>query len=581
MSSYEHTQILAAIRKIEERPKDADSLASWLRAEQHLQVLKNNTTDSEVIIYASSRVTFIHAEMARQSEAIPSDIDDLLDWNSTPFTVRAAFEWSGDRSKARVTFAQTEFSPRSLKHRQNFVFARPMEGMDEPTKFELLQEFIHATEIHWREEQSAYCRLDENGDLDPIVSISTTKGRGGVTLVTCKREPLEQYLAGTKNVLVRFFDFTMVNHATFTSWDAGVRERKIETAYHFFNQCIHPDGHAFTRGAQVLPVTTPKNQLFNSIGDPISLRNGREYASFIADDWRNEETREISTDPVCTTNYFVAHKNSLPFELSPAFFRPEVLSKYKADGDKYTIDESTRTIWCRGAWYLRGFGINEAGQVHAYICDLRNLPYQEQLYWKSHNEEPKGTISPRAYENDFLGQWSSHTTGAEEVLHRLHKWNDEKYTWWKVEAEDILLRINTPLTNGKDEWAQAFLNLSKAVIEGFQVKPIRALLQQEGVPFDGNDGTIRLLERLVVSQIPSITELEGLRLAQSIRSKVHSHREGTAATVIARSALLEHGTYRFHFEHACDLIVEELDGIERLMARLQAKQQNQPGATAT
>jgi hypothetical protein len=43
-------------------------------------------------------------------------------------------------------------------------------------------------------------------------------------------------------------------------------------------------------------------------------------------------------------------------------------------------------IDCRGGWSLRDFDTNEAGQVHAYICDLRNLPYQEQLYWKSFNE---------------------------------------------------------------------------------------------------------------------------------------------------------------------------------------------------
>ena len=111
---------------------------------------------------------------------------------------------------------------------------------------------------------------------------------------------------------------------------------------------------------------------------------------------------KISTAPSATTNYFVLD-NDLPFELSPAFFRPEVLSKYKTDREKYTV--SSRKIECRAAWVLNGYDVNEAGQVHAYICDLANLPYSEQLHWLGFNEEPKATISARAIANDFKGQF--------------------------------------------------------------------------------------------------------------------------------------------------------------------------------
>ena len=56
--------------------------------------------------------------------------------------------------------------------------------------------------------------------------------------------------------------------------------------------------------------------------------------------------------------------------------------------------------------------------------------------------------------------------------------------------------------------------------------------------------------------------LEGLRQAQSIRSKVQSHSRGTEADEIARNALVEHGTYREHFKHVCDQIADELEMIE-------------------
>ena len=47
-------------------------------------------------------------------------------------------------------------------------------------------------------------------------------------------------------------------------------------------------------------------------------REDRQYASFIAEDWKNRVIREISCAPGHTANYFT--ESDLPFELSPAFF---------------------------------------------------------------------------------------------------------------------------------------------------------------------------------------------------------------------------------------------------------------------
>ena len=101
----------------------------------------------------------------------------------------------------------------------------------------------------------------------------------------------------------------------------------------------------------------------------------REHTSFIAQDWKNKRIAEISCAPGATANYFT--ESDLPFELSPAYFRPEVLSKYKADSQKYTLQD--RSITCRGAWHLKTYDINEAGQVHTYLVYLRQLPMQRAI----------------------------------------------------------------------------------------------------------------------------------------------------------------------------------------------------------
>ena len=102
------------------------------------------------------------------------------------------------------------------------MFARQMMGTDYPTRYELLQEFVHAAGIYWLDEHHAYCKVDENGDIEPIVSITDDLGEERFVLITCKRKPLEQYLAATGNVLARLFDFMMIGDG-FSSLHDGVQ----------------------------------------------------------------------------------------------------------------------------------------------------------------------------------------------------------------------------------------------------------------------------------------------------------------------------------------------------------------------
>jgi hypothetical protein len=61
--------------------------------------------------------------------------------------------------------------------------------------------------------------------------------------------------------------------------------------------------------------------------------------------------------------------------MSPVFFRSEVLIRYKSDPEKYELHD--RSIYCRGAWSLRTYDMNDAGPVHTYLGYLRELPYND------------------------------------------------------------------------------------------------------------------------------------------------------------------------------------------------------------
>ena len=575
MPSHEHIQILERLSLLSQLPTDEASYSLWMKGEGYLQLLENDLETGEIILFASSyfrdavtRSTFINGELTNTNDVTPPDPNDLMDWHSDPFSGRAAFVWRPSKpDEVRVESDQSPSRPSSMEHRQKIVFERHMEGLndEEATYYELLQEFAHASDIYWRQEQKAFCRIDENGDIEPVVSVTKGTDSMPTTLITCNRQVLEQYLAATDSVLIRFFDLMMFKQGEFTSWDEAVREEYTGPEEIFSYRDVHPKGHSWTRGAQIFRPTTSRQELFRSFADPRHQEEKQEYVSFIIHDWRNDEIVEVTTKPGDTTNYFQAKDNSLPFELSPAFFRPEVLSKYKADRDKYTIDESSRFISCRGAWYLRGFDVNEAGQVHAYICYLRNLPYQEQLHWKAHNERPKGTISERAIDNDIKGAWSFHVKPLERALAILQEWNRKKTEWWRIHDEGLFHRVNTPVSSSREEWAQAFQDLTIVVIEGFQLKALKALLERREIPFGKEDRSLTLLEKLLNAP-REITEeeikLNGLRQVQRVRTLARSHGGGSEGENMRREALNAFGTYRKHFEHICGIVADELEMIE-------------------
>jgi len=326
-----------------------------------------------------------------------------------------------------------------------------------------------------------------------------------------------------------------------------------------------PGYAAYTRGVQIIRPRRTAKAVFTGITDGW-FGQKKEYAEFIAYDWRNRRIAKISTDQKATAHYFNAEGNSLPFELSPAFFRPEVLLKYKADRDKYTVGE--RDVSCRAAWHLEGIDVNEAGQVHAYICYLRRLPYAEQLHWLSCNEPPKASISNRAVINDFKGEFVSFMEPLQKVLSVIRRWHDDKVAWWTLRDEKLIERVNTPLTASRDEWAEAFMDLAKLVVEGFETKPIRAKLNTAQVPYEKEDRTIALLEKLMNRGDTSVEvqKLVGLRTVQLLRSKAKGHVGGSEADQLAQEALMEYETFGNHFRHVCTQVADELETIEQLIS---------------
>jgi hypothetical protein len=567
LQNYEHKKLIETITRLDEVPGDSKLFAEWIKAEAHLDFLRSNARADELVIYTSGEYTFIHSVAVPNDRLSLVDQQDLMQWSFNPFTSITSYVTGGGSEDVWVERGLSGTGTKTLKDAVQLIFGRTFEGWTGlgRTYYELHQEYAHLTGIHWRPEMRAYCRFNEHGDLEPVVSVTSREDKGSnINLVTFKWEPLEEYLAASNASLVRMFDFTLLPHSGFSGWPDGPEEEISESADFFYRRKVI-DGYAgYTRGVQIIRTRRSRQAIFASMRDGWFGKQNKKYVEFIAYDWRNKRVTNISTDPAATTNYFEAEGNTLPFELSPAFFRPEVLLKYKADRDKYTVGD--RHVSCRAAWHLEAIDVNEAGQVHAYICYLRRLPYEEQLYWLSYNEPPKTGISERAFINDFQGEFVSFELPLQKVLSILRRWYGDKVTWWTLRDEKLLERVNMPLTASRDEWAEAFMDLAKLVIEGFETNAIRARLDAALIQYNRDDKTIVLLEKYLSKVSGEERELVGLRTVQLLRSKVKAHTAGSEAQQLAQNALMEHRTFANHFQHVCAQVADELEMIEQWMS---------------
>lgn len=437
---------------------------------------------------------------------------------------------------------------RTLELGEQLLFVREFDGhRDDRTYVKLSQKVAHLLGLHLVPERSAYCRLDDNGDVEEVVRIhKLQEGR----VVTIKREDLDALLLMFESSYVLLLDSTRFDPENFSSWGDAPEEQASLVEERLYCRGRSNAGHeSYLRGFRVTaPVINERlrRRLMWESPEP------NQYVTFIAHDWKHGEVHECSCDPAQVGNYFV--ESDMPLQTSPVFFRPEVLLKYKADPDKYQIEE--RSIHCRGAWFLKSYDINEAGQVHTYLCDLSLLPYAEQLYWKSFNEMPKAGISTRAYKSDFLGQWDTSPDPLASLKRRLQGLNDTGITWWRLIYPQMPDRVHYPVTASQEEWANELMVLDQLVVEGLNRSYFKAKAEAVGITVDSQWGSLKLISEVLlhaqVNEEEAKAVVAPLKRLHDLRSKMKGHAGGSGAKAIRVALIAQHGDLKSHFRALAD-----------------------------
>lgn len=562
---------IAELKKLNEFSEE--DAATWLvNAEQSVDYLQHNSKNDEIVIYASAKSILIHGVLACKSKVTPPNCDDLVGSNipmpDDSWCIQKT--WIGGEGRHMHLEAPLSSSCKSFEGGEKLIFRRNFDGVTQGSSpIELSQKLVHSLDLHYLPERNAYCRLDSKGDIEDVIKVlQQNKGStwDSFDVVTILRKDLDTFMAVSDTCLVLKFDFTRVRWQNFAGWGEVNRyRREIDDLY--YHGSTDSQG-SYCNGAIVVRPRISIDDLVQTWTEEENPSN-RKYATYKIFDRKNDVNVETSCAPGAVSNYF--QKSNLPWEISPAFFRPEVLHRFKADPEKYTFED--RSISCRNAWYLKTYDINEAGQVHTYIGYLADLPYDEQIYWQAFNEWPKATISQRAHQTDIVGDWHHEYEPLSTLKHTISKMDKEPPTWWKPRGDALSDAVRYPATDSVKEWADEILAFDQYLVEGFLLKPLQTIAEGGGRTIEKSWASLRVLQEVLLANGSTETDAKELMLPMQKLHALRTNVRGHAATEKKKKAELDartsFGNLRAHFIQLvtdCDKAFTEI--IRRLSVEL-------------
>jgi hypothetical protein len=283
----------------------------------------------------------------------------------------------------------------------------------------------------------------------------------------------------------------------------------------------------------ILPFQKSKSGLYG-----FSEAEDKKYLDFIIDTDEVGDDKFFNSNPDLLANNFGSNPEA-PHYLTPVHFDKKVLDKYYGQPSKYSVEDSY--LRCASLWGLQ-MDNHHDNKVCVWLGDLgRDLPYQEQLHWRSHNIPPEGGVSKTYFNRQILAQFAN----SERPEHIFKSKYDEFYTLsienlgWEfllpLGEDDAhhfdCLRI--PSTNEQRDFDDLVLGLTKILIDSLNEKSLNKYIDKE-IKDDFKGGISRLEFVLNQQKMENFdVHIQFLRKLQNLRSSSSAHRKGTSYKKIA------------------------------------------------
>jgi hypothetical protein len=329
---------------------------------------------------------------------------------------------------------------------------------------------------------------------------------------------------------------------------------------------------AFSRllGKRLIPPLPKGRSGFPGFEDERS----REYIRFIIGTDNDGNEVQYSSDPDGLANYFGANPGAPPY-LTPVFFRKAVLDKYYHQPGKYSVEPCY--LRCVGLWGV-SLDNDQDDFVVVWLGDAgRDLPYEEQLHWRSYNVAPAGRVSDVFFRQQILAEFAD-TDRPEHLFKR--EYDSLIQASNRVMGWPILLPLSTddahffhalrvPSSDEQRDFDDVVLALTKVLVDSLNEKELNKLLSPAEA--EGLKGSISRLAK--VCGMRGLQGHEGhirfLRDLQDVRSSGSAHRKGTNYRKIAEKLGFDAKTLRDVFK---GLLVSGLDFIRFLSEAVELRQ---------
>lgn len=424
-----------------------------------------------------------------------------------------------------------------------FVIHRSFHGIRESYN-EILEEFRHFHRLYHDFEKKQLLKFDERGNEIVVAKIEANK-------VEVRLKEVRQFLALKEMHLAIYFDLKRYSELLLD--DSLVKlESKEGLTYHkleykedltFYElrasseNFFHLDKHkslSYLLGKKLIP-PFPLERCGMC---PFDEKEEEECVNFIIGSDENGDSVKHSCNPERLANFFGANPDA-PNYLTPVFFRREVLTKYYAHPERYSVEDGF--LRCQGLWGLK-LDNNHHEYVVVFLGDLgQDLPLDEQMYWRSYNIPPEGKISRANFSRSFLAEPTD-----PEQIDLIFKACFVRFSenWKVVMGWNIFLKLaeadhhlfdalHIPLTNSQAEFDSQVLALTKLMIDSLNESEI-----VKATPGGNTEtkGISKLDKFLQAHQYPSCQQhVQFLRSLQNLRSSSVAHRKGDNYKKIAKT----------------------------------------------
>lgn len=272
-----------------------------------------------------------------------------------------------------------------------------------------------------------------------------------------------------------------------------------------------------------------------------------KYISFWIRDL-HQNLVEYSCNPSMLNNICVNDKPDLPLDITPVFFKREVLSKYYNAPHKYRVQDG-RIKFIEEGYELR-VDTDMRDYVAVILVDLAFLDYSEQCYWRAFNLQPDDntTISAAAYNRWYEGQFAEPVFPDATLVQKYTKF----YADWKTKTgwhlftenpedkKSVLYSLHMLSDeNNEREFYEQVLNVTKLFIDSLNVTQFPKLENPD------NGKSLKRFEAYFRQNGINVSGLiDFLHNLQSLRSKGAAH-PGTITQKIAAYFGLGTNTYGY------------------------------------